>query len=515
MTGLYTAYVRGDAAIRPFFPSAPSSVFDTPPAAHAWDESLSRDLRGLQSPGSACAFEGNEPVIITGQQAGLLTGPLYTIYKAITAVKLADAVGRTHGVKCAPVFWVHGDDHDFAEVQTAHYVSRTHELKSLTYTPHADVSDWPMHRVPIEPSLHALIDQLAADVPGSELASEIQAHLHDTLDGAQSVADWMRLLMARLFEKTALILFSPTLPSARRIATEIMERELREPMETTRLVIEAGKRLAAAGYDTALVRRESDCNLFLEVDGRRSKLTYEGGSYRVAGTETAYSADDLIALLRTEPDRFTPNVVLRCLVQQRLFPVAAYVGGPGEVAYWAQFKDVFDRFGLPMPVVYPRAQAVLTTPKLTKIMKKHGLDIQSFSEQPDAVLERALHHTATHAALKPVRDRRSNVAHELAALKDELAAIDPGLLERCGVLTDRLNAEFDRLEGLILHADAARVETVRQQINRLCTILAPLRKPQERVLTIYSYLFEHGWGLVDRIMSAMDIEHFTVDEIEL
>ena len=114
----------------------------------------------------------------------------------------------------------------------------------------------------------------------------------------------------------------------------------------------------------------------------------------------------MVALVRTEPDRFSANVAMRCIVQQRLFPVAAYVAGPGEVAYWAQFKELFDRYELPMPIVYPRARAVLTTLKLTQLTRKLGLTLDDFGETPEALIDRSLDNTDAHPAPRPAPCRR-------------------------------------------------------------------------------------------------------------
>ncbi|MCC6696492.1 MAG: bacillithiol biosynthesis cysteine-adding enzyme BshC [Candidatus Hydrogenedentes bacterium] len=511
MSDLYTDYLNEHAALAPFYSAWPRALFEKPPASHLWDPSLVDALRAYQQQlGVPKAFDGNGPVIITGQQPGFFTGPLYTIYKAITAVRVAEELTRRHGTRCIPIFWVGSEDHDFEEAREAFVLSKNHEPVSFRYTPEADVQGLPMYRVPVEPSLHAMIDAMAERVPGSEMREPVRAVLHETLDASGSLSDWTARLLAHLFRDTPLLVFSPHLTEARRRATPVIERAIAEPLTGTRLLNDAGTKLGALGYAAQVVKGAEDCTFFLEVDGRRRKVSCDGISFFIGDTDLRYTAGELLDILRNEPERFSPNVALRCVVQQHLFPVAAYVAGPGEIAYWGQLCEFFAHYQQPMPVVYPRARCVLTTIKLNKLVRKLGLDLADLHGEADAVLEKALALGSRGAVVKQFHTYRNQIEATLAAMEREM---NGGTATTS--LHERVVQELDRCERALLRADEVVLEATRGQVLRVCNALAPWRRPQERVYTVFSYLFEHGTDLIARLTREMDVTSFNLNEIEL
>ncbi len=508
-----TAYRNEEAELRPFFAAWPRQLFDARPAAAACWPGLTEEIEAYQlSIGNAPAPLG-DCVVVTGQQPALFTGPLYTVYKIATALRLAEAISKRHGVRCTPVFWQGSDDHDFEEARSATVLTKNHEPLTLTYQPLHDVAGLPMYRVPLDAAVHDLVDRAADATPGSEFRDEIRSFLHESLDAASSLADWNARVVARLFAGSGLVVFASESRSARLAARDIIEKEIRDPLVSTRLVNEAGARLAALGYGRQVSKGETDCGFFLEVHGRRCKVTFQDGAFLVPAVEMRYTQDELLGVLAEEPERFSPNVALRCIVQQRLFPVAAYVAGPGEIAYWGQFKPLFEYFGLPMPVVYPRARCVLTTQKLNTLRAKLGLMNGGAIDwaAPEDIVARALRAGAGNPFVDAFQKRKAAVEGELRALEQELAKAPVPAAS----LTGRVSDAFASYEQMLMRADEARYDTVRQQVARLCNTFAPFRKPQERVYTIVSFLFEHGWELVPRIVRAIEIERLGPNEIEL
>ncbi|MCH7910525.1 MAG: bacillithiol biosynthesis cysteine-adding enzyme BshC, partial [Candidatus Hydrogenedentes bacterium] len=485
-------------------------------ALNPWDPALVSSLRAYQeSLGATASFDGTEAVIVTGQQPAMFTGPLYTIYKAITAIRLARAVEQNSGVPCVPIFWVGGEDHDFEEARSATFLTKTHRSFSFRYAPAADVTGLPMHRVPLEESLHESIDAIAAELPGPDYRSEMLELLHTSLDASESLADWSARLLARLFRDTPLVFFSPHLPAARALGADLIRREIADPLTTTRMINDAGNALERLDFQPQLMKGETECNFFVEVDSRRRKVVYEKGVFSLPEVDESYSADELVTLLESDPERFSPNVALRCVTQQTLFPVAAYVAGPGEVAYWAQLKPLFERFDVPMPIVYPRAECALTTIKLNKLLRKLGLTLDDLHRPMDDLLLRAMRSNAQNPALILAETERKAIEKALDELADGLGTHDKTAASMAVALAAEMGEKFDRLERTIIQGDEARMATVRQQLDRLCNSLAPGRKPQERVYSIFSFLFEHGWELIPRLLEEMDVESFRMNEIEL
>ena len=516
MRDLFAEYTAGADDLSAFYDKMPQDLCETAPVVRDWGAALVRDIKAFHSDrGNAASFNGNEAVVITGQQPGIFTGPLYTIYKGVTAIKLARKLQESTGAPAVPVFWVGSEDHDFDEACTTHFLSKGHEPFPIHYRPTTLVDDLPMYKVALDDSLHAAIDEAAANTSGSEFRGEVAAVLHDTLDASDSLSDWTTRLLMRLFEGTSLVFFAPHLPEARRLAAAIIEREIREPLTTTALLNEAGLALERLDFAPQIVKKETECCFFIEPNGRRQKVLYEKGRFITPDDEREYSEADLLERLSASPEQFSPNVALRCIVQQHLFPAAAYVAGPGELAYWAQLKGIFERYDMPMPVLYPRARCALTTIKLNKLLRKVGLSIGDLERHEDGLLEAALRSTSKNPGYEFEREQRGELEAGLGRLIEGLEKVAPTAAAMAKSLAEDVGTKLDRIERAILSADDTKTDATRKQLRRLCNSLAPMRKPQERVYNVFSYLFEHGWGLIPRLIDELDIESFDVTEVEL
>lgn len=516
MAKLPAEYTRNRPELIAFFDKPACALFDELPEAGAWDEDLASALSTYQGAiGGSGAFEGNEAVIITGQQPAIFTGPLYTIYKAVTAVLLARKLTEQFDAPCMPVFWVGSEDHDFEEARSAHFLTKNHDPLSLRYTPSVDVDGLPMYRVPLEESLSGFIDQATDESIGGAFRDEMSAFLHETLAASKSLAEWTTRLLAGLFRETPLVFFSPDLPAARAAGASVIAREIAEPLRSTALLNEVGNRLARIGFPPQVTKGETECNFFLEVGARRRKVLFEKMRFVIPEEELTYTSEEMLAQLSESPGRFSPNVALRCIVQQHLFPVAAYVAGPGELAYWAQLKPLFAHFDQRMPIVYPRVQCTLTTIKLNKIRAKLGLELGHLIEPSDAQFDRILRNASTNPAYAFVSDERKKIEGALKELADGVRIHDKTAASMAEGLWKETAPKLDRIERTILQADTSKSEAARKQLERLCNSLAPLRKPQERVYTIFSFLFEHGPELIGRLLDETDVESFEINEIEL
>lgn len=516
MSGIAGAYLADAPGIAPFFAGPLAQALDAPPKPQTLDADIAAEIHahnaaiGVQDP---APLDAPSVYVVTGQQTGLFTGPLYTIYKAITALKLARRIEEKHGVRCTPLFWAASEDHDFEETRAVHLLDRRHQPRKLAYAPPIDVSDRMMCGIPLDGALHALIDEAAAIAPGARDGADVAAFLHESLEAAADFSDWFSRIMARLFRDTPLQFFAPHLPNARAQATALLEREFQEPAETSRHAMEAAARLAGLGFEAQVRRAPGECNVFL-VDGpHRRKITHdpEGRGFQTAGKDW----DPGRALAAGA--RLSPNVLLRPIVQQALLKPALYAAGPGEIAYWAQLRGIFERYELPMPAVYPRASAVILSRKHRQWLDRYGIAPNDFLESGGAVEERmlrALPRSAGAEAFLAARTALLEQAGELAARfgQDERPKPWQARLRR---LPERLARDLGGIESLLLRENEQAVQTVRDRRARLQQTLAPFNKPQERVYSILSFLFAEGWDLVPRLARAIGIEPGICYEAEI
>lgn len=519
MGSLVEDYLAGHAGLMEFYGGDPRDALRQGGATAPWNLALVEGIRSFQTRiGGTGTFEGYEGVFITGQQPGIFTGPMYTIYKAITAIKLARAAQVASGDPFVPIYWVGGDDHDFAEISEVHLLGKGQTDVPLALSPTPDQPVASIFRLPVPKTLHELAELAAAQAPGSEFSGEILSFLHESLDASANLSEWHARLMARLFRDTPLVFFTPELAEARRAAIPIFEREIRNPLESTRHLNEGGARLEAAGYGAQVVKGDDACNFFVERRGMRCKVRFAEDTFLLPDTGERFTQAEMLELLHREQELFTANVGLRCVVQQELFPVRAYVAGPGELAYWGQLKEFFAFFERPMPLVYPRIRGAITSLKSNKLLSKNGLTISDLYGSAEALEERALRAGVQDPSLTVLSQHAESLRAALESMQREFEG-----LGKAGKHAVPLGAQFqsqvqqglDYLERSLLRADENRTATVRSQLVRLSTELAPNRRPQERHYTIFSWLFQYGWELVPRLTAALDLDNFSLQEVEL
>lgn len=518
MNSLYEDYISDSSKVSTLFATMPKELFSEAWEGGQWADGLAEALNHTQEDMGSVKEPviGDELVIATGQQPGLFTGPLYTIYKAITSINLARRF-KAAGVSCVPVFWVAGDDHDFEESRSAHFLTKRHELLTQSYAPQeGDITDMPMYRVQIDKQVHKFINAVATSCRSAEHGIEIRDFLHTSLDKADSLADWFSLIMARLFQDSPLQIFLPWQRTARIAALPVLAREIKSPLASTRLLLKQGAVLESLGYTPAIQRAENACNFFVEREGRRRNVVFDENCYRITETEEAFSIDEMLALLHESPELFSPNVALRPVVQQQLFPVAAYVAGPGEITYWAQLKPLFNFFDRPMPVVYPRARCVINTIKTSQLLRQYELDSLAVMNNED-LLARTLRLASSNPAVEALSRYRPGFT---GALDDLVYGVNGSSeLSDISSATERFKhdvlAGLEKLERKLLHADKEKRHTMEVRIERLRTLIAPLNKPQERVLSVFTFLFEHGWPLIERMTDELELDTLELQEMEL
>jgi len=518
MGGLAEDYADFPAELAAFYADAPRAIPRLPESA-TWAPGLIDAMDAYQEALHAPKpIEGAPLCVLTGQQPGIFTGPLYSIYKAVTAIHLAKRYSAELGCPVAPIYWIGSDDHDLEEVATVHVLTKQHEPLALHYAPEHAWAQAPLFRVPADDSLHALADEARARCAGSEFAEEVLDFLHESIDEAQSLGHWYALLLARLFRDTDLRVFVPHLAAARQGAAPVFRREIETPLESTRLANDAGARLESLGYGAQVTKGADECNFFLDFGGRRRKVLWQDGQFYVPEEQMHVSPEHMLHTLESNPERFTANVITRPVVQQTLFPTLTYVGGPGEIAYWGQLRGVFDHFARPMPLVYPRVRAVLTNAKVSKLIRKFGWRVSDLDRPLQELEQEALLNVSKHPALEALQRQRPELAGTLDRLAEALSRADgrdAAIGDRARHFAEETLKQLGKLEHAIAQADEAQVVAVRTQVQRVVNTLAPDRKPQERFYSLLSFLFEYGWELMPRLMREMDPEQFGLNEIEL
>src|SRR5262249_29364902 len=327
------------------------------------------NINVLRRPGSVA--------IVTGQQAGLFTGPLYTIFKALTTIKLARCL-NDQGIQAVPVFWVASEDHDFDEVNHCKIIDTDGRLNEIRYEGCGHSQDLPVGHIELCEGIDQKITELLAFLPHSEFLDEVRTDLRESYRAGVGFAEAFSCLLARIFKDYGVVLLDPLEEGLKQIAAPIYVAAIEKSAEIARALTRRSDELVAAGYHAQVHVSEDMVPLFIMDDRRRVALTRHDEEFHVKGSDRSFTKQELIELARSCSTCFSPNVTLRPVVQDFLLPTAAYIGGPAEIAYFAQIRAVYEVLGRPLPCVLPRASMTIVEGRHQKTMKKYSLSLADF-----------------------------------------------------------------------------------------------------------------------------------------
>jgi bacillithiol biosynthesis cysteine-adding enzyme BshC len=291
--------------------------------------------------------------------------------------------------------------------------------------------------------------------------------------------------------ETGLVLVDAADPALKRLVSGVFQREIDEAPRTSTAILEVSHALRAAGYPAQIEARPDGVNCFLLQDGRRS-LVRGATSFRLRDTGDELSPAALRRLAQESPERLSPNVALRPIVQDTLFPTLAYVAGPGELAYFGQLKPVYEMFDVPMPVIVPRATLSLLEPRIAQLLARFHLGLSDLTAEPEQLASRIL-----RAQLPPdlgamLAAARQGVDDIFRRVGDAVAAVDSTLRATAGQTSGHIKGHLDQLEKKAVQALKRREADTGQQLQRLRDALMPGGKLQERVYPVLPYLAKYG-----------------------
>lgn len=440
--------------------------------------------------------------VITGQQAGLLTGPLYTIYKAASTIILARQLEERFQIPVVPVFWLASEDHDFVEVRSAYFpVGRGEEMLfpgDFSLTPAAEI---PLPQSAVEEVIH----QLKSILPQSEYSPEVFSLLREAASG--SFSDWCGGLLCRLFGQHGLVLLDSCGLPVRSSARPVYRWAIDEGPEIHRLLAAAGAGMAAQGRKPGLDVPRDHSHIFLLHQGQRLGLLRRGNTFVDGKNTISLSRQELLDIAQEEPWRLSPNVVLRPLVQELVLPVLAMVGGPGELAYLEQLVPVFARLGLSQPPVLPRMGGVLVEPPIARLLDKYKL---TPTQDIDAWLEDTLKQADSLDISEVFADFRQKFQGEYAQLIHGLADIDPQLTQLGEKNLDKIMEQVKWLEGRAHAAFRQKHGDVIRHGQRLKMALAPRGQEQQRLHNVFWYINKYGPDLLATILEQPLVQDLTI-----
>jgi bacillithiol biosynthesis cysteine-adding enzyme BshC len=441
--------------------------------------------------------------ILTGQQAGLFGGPLFTLLKALTALKLADQVSRDHGVPAVAIFWIDAEDHDWDEVRSCAFFDSDLTVRTVALPSRPGPEASPVANVRLDASIVGVLDELEGRLPPSEFRDALVAGLRLAYTPGVGMADAFGRWLEQVLGDRGLIVFDSSDGASKPLARDVFTRELSMPGHTAKLAAVAGSDLVARGYHSQVHSQDDSLALF-HLDGGRRAIRQQDGHFIVGDQRFPTSA--LVKQAIEQPAGFSPNVLLRPVVQDTLFPTICYVAGPNELAYLGQLRGVYEHFGVPMPLMYPRASATLLDSAALRFLTRYKLPLEALQAQDEAALNELLKTQIPAELEESFAGASQAIEAGMTQLIQAMPTLDPTLEGAARSTLGRMQHDLETLHGKMIQAAKRRDETLRRQFIHARALAFPNGHAQERAVGFISFLNQYGPALVDRLDEELPLD---------
>ena len=431
--------------------------------------------------------------VVSGQQVGLFGGPLYSVLKAVSAIQLAAELS-SKGVDAVPVFWLATEDHDLAEVNQVALPGADGRIEKLTASVKA-AANVPVGEVRFGAEIEPLVARAAR-----LLGPEIGAMLTSSYRVGETFGSAFGRLFSQLFAGTGLILMQPLDRDMHAIAKPLFRGALEHAEELDRELLRRGKELQAAGYHEQVKVTGASTLLFLLQNGERSVMQIAGDDFLVRAQRLPRA--EVFERLEAHPEQFSPNVLLRPLVQDFLLPTVVYFGGPSEIAYFAQASVVYQHLLGRVTPVLPRLSLTVVNSRMQRLLRRYDLRLPDLF-RGETQLRELLASRVLPPEVRQVFEQGTGTVDELMArLTGQLRKLDPTLVDAAEKARRKMLHQVNRLAGKAARAELRKNEQLSRQAAELMNGLFPADSLQERIIPGVLVLGEHGIGLLERLMEA-------------
>ncbi|BDS10178.1 bacillithiol biosynthesis cysteine-adding enzyme BshC [Aureispira anguillae] len=500
------AYTLGDARLRPFYQHEvkieqfakviEQKTFEKDKRAILVQE-LEQQYKGVAASEATLnniqkLRASNCYTIITAHQPNLFTGPLYLIYKILSTINLVEKLETTYPEQqFVPIFWTGGEDHDFEEVNHLNLFG-----KRLTWEDEQGGSVGKYEITSLRPVL-----ELVQEILGTgEHAKILSEQLEKYYTAAENYGEAVKHFVNWIFSRYGLVIANANTAAFKRQMIPIFKDELLH--HTSKDIVEqTARELVAAGYKQQAHARA--INLFYLLPNKRNRIVKEEGLYKVLDTNLAYSEAEILEELEKNPQNFSPNVILRPMFQETIFPNLAYIGGGGEIAYWLERKAQFEHYQIPFPMLIRRCSVLWIPRGMTKLMGKLNIQVdQIFGDTHQLLKQYILENTTEELSLETEKKALNQVFEQIMA---KTMRIDVALEK--GVLGQQVQMQkaIEKLEQRLVRAEKKKNETSMQQIQKLKDNLFPKNGLQERHDNFLAFYSRYGDLFLDTLKANLNV----------
>ena len=457
----------------------------------------------------------NTLAVVTGQQLGLLGGPLYTIYKIITAIKLSNYLSeRYDDFKFVPIFWLEGDDHDFNEIRHVNLINDKNDIQIFNYGKEIpdDEDRGSVGFMKIDDSINPLFEEITQNIRNTEFTPDLFYNLKSFYTTDKTLKEGFRELIYWLFDKYGLVIFDPQDKKIKEMMVPVFKKELTDFRKHTETMVGISAELEDVYHAQVKVR---PVNLFYNTDGGRFLLDPVDNEFRLHKRRKRFGYEELINLMDTEPQNFSPNVLLRPVCQDYILPTAFYIGGPSEIAYFAQVMPLYDFFNVQAPVIYPRSSATILEKNIGSIIEKYNLSLNQIFWEPEALKEYVIASLSDITIEKIFGDAKEKVDMALDQLKEKLFDFDKTMSDAGTKYRQKILNYLDEFRGKAIDSQKRKHETTLRQIDKLSSTLFPHSTLQEREINFVYFANKYGPDILNKIFDKIEINKFEHQIIDI
>jgi bacillithiol biosynthesis cysteine-adding enzyme BshC len=425
--------------------------------------------------------------VVTGQQVGLFGGPVFSIFKALTAVKLADQASRA-GLDCVPVFWLATEDHDLAEVNQVAIPGADYSLQSFT-VPTRGLPSAPVGTIRFGSEIESVVEA-AAGLLGP---SPISDFLRDSYRPGETFGSAFARLFARLFADWGVVLLDAAAPELHDIAEPMYQAAIERASELDDALLARGKELETAGYHQQVKVTPSSTLLFTLRNGSRVPVhRHLNGSADFLIEDERISPADLVRRMKSSPQEFSANVLLRPVIQDYLLPTLVYVGGAAEVAYFAQVGVVYEALLERVTPIVPRLSATFVEQKPKALLERYNLSLPDLFRGPEKVREIMSSRTLPQELQSAFDQAEASLQKSLAAIRESLARLDSTLIDSAANAASKMHHQLTQLRARAARAELRHEEILARHADLLCNALYPGKILQEREIAGAYFVARQG-----------------------
>jgi bacillithiol biosynthesis cysteine-adding enzyme BshC len=466
-------------------PAVADSLFDAPGVSAIRDR--------LRAPGAL--------TVTTGQQPALFLGPAYSLYKALSAAALAGLLQERWGRPVVPVFWVAGDDHDWDEARSAHWIATDGELITAQLRPRTrDAPLTPLWRDPLTADVVPAIEEFRASHGDTPFATPVIDKLARHFRPGSTMSVAAGRMLAELLAPFGVAVLDSTAAAFKHAAAPFLVRALRERALLGDALVARDAALRASGHDAGVDVEQDASLVMLDGPDGRDRLVQAGNDFRLRRAGTTLSLGELERIAQEEPARLSANVLLRPALESHLLQTAAYCAGPGELRYLRLATAVFEALDVTRPAPVPRWSGLVVSAYTDRMLAKFDLSLEQLLDPDDDVVARAASARMPEAATAALRELRAAATESLGALAREATALAPPLGRSAEGSARRIEFEISRLERRLIRGLKRRHETELRQLVRARTFVLPAGRPQERILSGAGLLATYGAPLLEAVL---------------